>query len=327
MTDMRMLQEIYCRLGDGLSKEIFRNRLLYSITKDEDYAYANVRKLCAGGGILEKLAQSAEKEGIVIFGAGVWGGEFYKAMKQLPWKCFIDNNPKQDTYEGIPVVHYQEFLKNYQGETVCILSRHHGEMYGQLLGDGISKDRIINTGKLLERLAVRQYFDLEELQHAQGEEVFVDAGSFDGMTSVYFKEWCRESAFAYVFEPDRTCRQKCIENLDKNHVSYKFFAKGVWSEETKLRFNYFCNGNNAGRIEEQGDETIETVSLDSVLSDKKVTFIKMDIEGAEYRALLGAEKVIRKNRPKLAICVYHKLEDILQIPGIILKFCPEYRLY
>lgn len=155
----------------------------------------------------------------------------------------------------------------------------------------------------------------------------MDAGSFDGMTSVYFKQWCRENAFAYVFEPDRTCRQKCIENLEKYQVSYEFFQKGVWSGETKLRFNYLGNGNNSGRIEEQGDEIIEAVSLDSILSDKKITFIKMDIEGAEYQALLGAERIIRKHQPKLAVSIYHRLEDILQIPEIILKFCPQYRLY
>lgn len=54
MADLKLLQEIYSRLGDKLSKEIFRNRLMYSITKDEDYAFANVRELCAGGGDLGK---------------------------------------------------------------------------------------------------------------------------------------------------------------------------------------------------------------------------------------------------------------------------------
>ena len=327
MADIRLMQEIYSRLGDRLSKEIFRNRLMYSITKDEDYAYANVRKLCAGGGIWEKMIQFAQKDGMVIFGAGKWGREFYKATRQLPWKCFIDNYPQQDSYEGLPIIRYQDFFRNYEGEAICILSKYHKEMYEQLLGDGIHREQIINIGDFLEGLASRQYFDLKCLPHEQGREIFVDAGSFDGMTSVYFKQWCQGDAFAYVFEPDRTCRQKCIENLEKYQVSYEFFQKGVWSGETKLRFNYLGNGNNSGRIEEQGDEIIEAVSLDSILSDKKITFIKMDIEGAEYQALLGAERIIRKHQPKLAVSIYHRLEDILQIPEIILKFCPQYRLY
>jgi hypothetical protein len=66
--------------------------------------------------------------------------------------------------------------------------------------------------------------------------------------------------------------------------------------------------------------------LDSIIDDK-ITFIKMDIEGAEYNAILGAHNTITKYRPKLAISIYHKPEDIWEIPSLILKMNPEYKLY
>lgn len=53
----------------------------------------------------------------------------------------------------------------------------------------------------------------------------------------------------------------------------------------------------------------------------------MDIEGAEINALKGAEKTIKGYKPKLAICVYHKKEDIWEIPKLILSYVPEYKLY
>ena len=58
-----------------------------------------------------------------------------------------------------------------------------------------------------------------------------------------------------------------------------------------------------------------------------ISFMKMDIEGAELRALHGAEKQIRTNRPKLAVCVYHKNEDILEIWNYLRELVPEYRFY
>jgi hypothetical protein len=57
------------------------------------------------------------------------------------------------------------------------------------------------------------------------------------------------------------------------------------------------------------------------------TFIKMDIEGAEFNALKGAERTIRKHKPKLAVCVYHKAEDLITIPQYIKSLVPEYKLY
>ena len=78
-------------------------------------------------------------------------------------------------------------------------------------------------------------------------------------------------------------------------------------------------------ISEDGSEKIETISLDEVLQGKRVTFIKMDIEGAEYNALIGCEKTIKKWKPRLAICVYHKSEDILEIPALLLKMNDDYK--
>ncbi len=53
----------------------------------------------------------------------------------------------------------------------------------------------------------------------------------------------------------------------------------------------------------------------------------MDIEGAERKTIEGAENIIKKYRPELAICVYHRADDIFEIPLAIKKLVPEYKLY
>ena len=78
-------------------------------------------------------------------------------------------------------------------------------------------------------------------------------------------------------------------------------------------------------------ETIDIISIDKFVSDNKiehVDFIKMDIEGAELSALKGAsQETIKKFKLKLAICVYHKGKDILEIPEYLISIVPEYNFY
>jgi hypothetical protein len=57
------------------------------------------------------------------------------------------------------------------------------------------------------------------------------------------------------------------------------------------------------------------------------TFIKMDIEGAEPLALLGAHELLRRYHPVLAVCTYHRTEHLWQIPNLIHAIAPEYRIF
>lgn len=100
--------------------------------------------------------------------------------------------------------------------------------------------------------------------------------------------------------------------------------KGLWDKKATLRFVAISNGSS--KVAEDGVQQIDVVSLDDVVHDK-VTFIKLDVEGSEYKALLGASKIIQNDKPKLAISVYHKPEDIWELPAFISSLNPEYSFY
>lgn len=96
-----------------------------------------------------------------------------------------------------------------------------------------------------------------------------------------------------------------------------------------LLFKSMGNGSSSFG-EKDGISTVIEVfvtTIDSVLNGGRADFIKMDIEGAELEAIKGAKNTIQKYHPQLAISVYHKTEDILELPKLILEYNPRYKLY
>lgn len=131
----------------------------------------------------------------------------------------------------------------------------------------------------------------------------------------------------YAWEPDEANFAAMKRNLRKlgNVVCVPC---GMWSEKTELCFR--SNGSQwAGIVEEANQETVKIPvdSIDNVCAGDKVTFIKMDIEGSEIEALRGAVNVIKRDKPRLAICIYHRPEHLYEIPFWIKETVPEYKLY
>lgn len=82
-----------------------------------------------------------------------------------------------------------------------------------------------------------------------------------------------------------------------------------------------------GKVSEDGRTIIAGESIDNVLKGDRATFIKMDVEGAELKSLIGAENTIKNYKPRLAISIYHKPSDIYEIPQLLMEYRPDYRFY
>ena len=193
--------------------------------------------------------------------------------------------------------------------------------------DGLSKriilDRLRNYlyySKMDHSPCADQYFeDVQFTEH----EIFVDGGFYTGDTASEFIQRVNGRYDAiYGFEPDAENYETAKANLEQYQRIY-IMNKGLWDKNEMLSF--FPEGASS-KVDSNGTVSISLTSLDEFFSDKKElpTFIKMDIEGAEKKALIGAEKIIRAARPKLAICVYHKPEDIYELPSLIMKFDNSY---
>lgn len=126
------------------------------------------------------------------------------------------------------------------------------------------------------------------------------------------------------FEPEvdnRRCIQERVRRTAAQRI--EIYPVGVWDKKDTL---YFQGNGSSAKVADFGKTRVEVDAIDEMVKDK-VTFIKMDIEGSELRALMGASNIIQRDKPKLAICVYHKPEDIVMIPQYIQSLVPEYKLY
>ena len=170
-----------------------------------------------------------------------------------------------------------------------------------------------------------QYFD-KGIVSCDENEVFVDCGGFTGDTTEEFIRQFRNYKQIYVYEPSLDNIQTCRNNLSKyDRVAVRPCGVGEKSDALAMDSNSSSSTFMAEKkaADSQG---IRIVSLDEDIREP-ITFLKMDVEGFEIPALLGAKRHIRDDFPKLAICTHHIVSDMWEIPRLIDAIHPGYRFY
>ncbi|WP_018212551.1 FkbM family methyltransferase [Desulfitobacterium hafniense] len=185
----------------------------------------------------------------------------------------------------------------------------------------INRDRRYYRGKLSP--LSKQYFDSDIVQW-NNDEVYFDCGAKDGDTALIFHN-LNNGIYKKIitFEPDKANFEMLMRNTESFDRIENINA-GVGEFEVQLAFNGDKGGHSA--FDNDGAFTARIVPLDKFI-DRKPTFIKMDIEGFELSALMGAKEIIQTLKPKLAICLYHKPRDIVSLPKYILSQRSDYKLY
>ena len=339
MFDEGIIKKIYNSICDQRSRRVFSSRLIYSLTDGNINSLTEIieesRQIIRSDIRLKKFSEDmkSHEHSLVLFGKGRYAGFFFDYLPSVKWEAIIDINCPMGggEYRNTPLINYDVFIREYNGQKIVVSSKpYYHDMLEQLERDGVPEENIVDGSFLWDVIEGRQYFDLEYLPHVD-KEGFVDVGSLDGLSTVAFREWSKgDSDRCYCFEPDKKNAEKTARNLDKfGVVRYQVFEKGLWDETTDLVFESLGTGLSRFSEEDSGATAIRipVVRLDDEIGDERITFIKMDIEGAELRALHGAERIIKEQKPKLATCVYHNKEDIWEIPEYVLNLRNDYKLY
>lgn len=153
---------------------------------------------------------------------------------------------------------------------------------------------------------------------------FIDGGAYDG-DSLQQLAARHPIAQAYLFEPDPENFRRLGERVWVSPFPVFCLPLGLMDDYKILSF---AGGQGeGGTVSSIGNIHVACVALDELLPNSAVDFIKLDVEGAETQALLGARNLIAKYRPTLAISLYHRPDDLWAIPALLDNICPDYNFY
>lgn len=351
MTDMRRametIQRIYQMLEDDESREIYMNRLAYNISGEDKYVLPLINTVFQHRGprgynranywgideALEKVPQNHE---FLLYGAGLDGKHLLSLVKRragFAGFCSSTTVKQKNGYLGYPVMSPEELMSRRDLYVVIATSDARDELFG-ILENGNYPSKLIVDGPAYysrEFGEAEQYFGPEFIKF-NDEETFVDAGCYDFRSSLALGRHCKCVKKVYAFEPDPENYKRCIQKADnrsRNRIrDVQILPYGAWSEKTTLHFRALGTVGSSFGADASAGISVPVTTIDSTIDPcNRVTMIKMDIEGSELEALKGARETILRDKPKLAICIYHKPEDLWEIPLYIKELVPEYRFY
>lgn len=232
-----------------------------------------------------------------------------------------------------PVMYLESFKDTSEGsfKSDFLINTEKYERLYERLEDSDSKEqfqKIINFRlshdiKYLEGfedIQHRQYFE-SFLRLRNDGEVFIDGGGYDGIVSLEFSKRYPNYGSIHIFEPELKNIKIIKEKIQGNSNIY-LHPMGLSNKEQALRFE--SNGSSSC-ISDDGDTEIKVNAIDNVIKHP-FTYLKMDVEGEEIKALQGAWHSIVKYHPRLAISAYHCHNDLWKITEEVLSYRGDYKV-
>ena len=222
-------------------------------------------------------------------------------------------------------------------ERICILKEHRQDLIwlyerlcdyrskrvlSNMLNNWINFDISLITG--MKENCFVDYFDPDVFSFS-GDEVIVDLGAYIGDTVTDYANNIGKYKKIYCYEITSGSVEKMKDNL-KLFMDIEIRNYGVSDSPGIMHLTSSDVRKTANRLTGNEGEEVEVVTLDEDIKEK-ITFLKMDIEGAEKSAIKGAREHILNDRPRLAVSVYHSNRDIYEIPRLISSIRDDYRYY
>lgn len=150
---------------------------------------------------------------------------------------------------------------------------------------------------------------------------FLDLGAYNGDTVLDFIK--RVGTFSHItaVEPDKKSFLKFCRNTENFNIER--INSAISNECGFVPFSFKkSRGSVVG-----GEDSIESITIDSLCKNKSFDYIKFDVEGKELDAILGGKMTIKKDKPKMLVSAYHKSDDYFNIPLAVHKINPDYKIY
>lgn len=178
---------------------------------------------------------------------------------------------------------------------------------------------------------------------------YIDIGAYDGDTILELNKYLGNIDKITAIEPDKKNFIKLQKNLTDNNIIEKcmLYNIGVWSKKQDIYFNERAGRHSSVAIPISASDEIDKIqnsrtkinkisvdSIDNIIAEieskeksKLRYFIKYDVEGSEYEAIVGSSETIKKYSPALAVSLYHKSEDLFKLPLLINNLNSSYKFY
>lgn len=337
---VKQVKQCYQLLQDELSQKIFKARLAAELEPSPQHTAQIVRlgeqqewlDAMDIPAILCKVEQDPKK--LILYGTNVTGytlASFF-LEKNVDFYGFCGRRAREfhSGLMGKPVISPEYLFQNSDDFYVVIAAGEAVDEIKSILKENhFPQDQILSCIRPDDAMD-HQYFDFPSLFRRGS--AFVDCGCLDCRTSYRFADWCEgEYSKIYAFEPDPISHSICGQNLLNRPIrDFHLIQAGLSDHSGEAFFKAGSYGSSHITTDAGTEENVAVVpitTIDDTVGEEKTGFIKMDIEGAEFDALQGARNVIVRDRPLMAISVYHRAGDMLAIMDYLHDIVPEYRFW
>lgn len=249
--------------------------------------------------------------------------EIYDYLKKLGYENIIDAQTIRALYVESENGLSYEYIKSQQENILKPLNYLADEESKKTYTRNIIAHITRNYENTSETDELEQYF-VKDIPFKLGFKHFIDCGAYIGDTFLKLCELNSKIEEYIGFEPIKETYKKLVENTKLREIKSIIFPSAVSDKTGIIKFNNMLGSSS---MCESGDEITTCVKLDDVLHSYDPTFIKMDIEGEEIKALNGAKNIITNSRPELAICVYHYINHFWEIPNLLYSWNLGYKFY
>lgn len=266
----------------------------------------------------------------------VWYEEIYNQI--INYDCNLKNN----IFSVLTTMVWETGNKAFKSEEINYIKNNHQKLemiqdlfvddYSKKTFEGLINYRLTRNLDYLKQIKSlnsiyldEDFIDIDYLKTS----VCIDGGAFDGDTIKYFIDKSETNQlYFHAYEADLMNCNALKKYIASIHGLKVFIHNAaLWNKDGELL--HFSGGGLSAAIKDAiTNDHVKTETIDSLMNvEKRIGYIKLDIEGSENKALNGARKIIKRDKPVLAICAYHLQDDLIELPKLILEINPEYKLY